>query len=128
MQQRNNRTNRIIRLCITAALVLIAGGLYYLAVIYLGVGIRCPFERLTGYLCPGCGLTRMCMAIMRGDLRAAFRYNRLTFALMPFYAWLAGYLGYRYVVYGDQKLPRWTTALLWVIVAAYIVFGIARNL
>lgn len=28
--------------------------------------IWCPFRRLTGFLCPGCGMTRACVSLVRG--------------------------------------------------------------
>ena len=35
----------------------------------------CPFHKLTGYDCPGCGMTRACMAILHGDFLLSFRFN-----------------------------------------------------
>ncbi|WP_370289303.1 DUF2752 domain-containing protein [Nocardioides sp.] len=34
--------------------------------------VICPFRRLTGLPCPGCGLTRSWVHLMHGDLPAAF--------------------------------------------------------
>ncbi|MBB4136022.1 DUF2752 domain-containing protein [Gordonia humi] len=34
--------------------------------------VLCPFRRLTGLPCPGCGLTRSFVYTMHGDLPAAF--------------------------------------------------------
>lgn len=38
--------------------------------------ILCPFRRLTGLPCPGCGLTRSIVALVQGDLDAAFAHHR----------------------------------------------------
>jgi hypothetical protein len=35
----------------------------------------CPFRRLTGLPCPGCGLTRSWVAFAHGDVGDAFGYN-----------------------------------------------------
>jgi Protein of unknown function (DUF2752) len=40
--------------------------------------ILCPFRALTGYPCPGCGMTRAFSAIAHGDLWRAVRYNPLS--------------------------------------------------
>jgi Protein of unknown function (DUF2752) len=37
--------------------------------------ILCPFRALTGYPCPGCGMTRAFSAIGHGELWRAVRYN-----------------------------------------------------
>lgn len=48
----------------------------------------CPFLSLTGFACPGCGLTRGFHALFHGDALGALDYN----ALLPFFAFFFGYL------------------------------------
>jgi len=36
---------------------------------------QCPFFTLTGIPCPGCGLTRACMLLLKGDFQASFRFH-----------------------------------------------------
>ncbi len=43
--------------------------------------VRCPFRFLTGISCPGCGMTRALLALLRGDLAAAYDYHPLVFLL-----------------------------------------------
>ena len=40
-------------------------------------GWQCPFFRLTGVPCPGCGLTRACLLLVRGNLQASIRFHAL---------------------------------------------------
>jgi hypothetical protein len=40
--------------------------------------ILCPFRALTGYPCPGCGMTRAFSAIAHGEPWRAVRYNPLS--------------------------------------------------
>ncbi|MEX2175787.1 MAG: DUF2752 domain-containing protein [Pirellulaceae bacterium] len=45
----------------------------------------CMFKRMTGWSCPGCGMTRCFISLAHGDLRAAWHYNPaglLLFAVM----------------------------------------------
>jgi hypothetical protein len=42
---------------------------------------ECPFFRLTGVPCPGCGLTRACMLLLRGEVQASIRFH----AFAPFF-------------------------------------------
>ena len=38
-------------------------------------GWECPFFRLTGIPCPGCGLTRAVILLLKGDLQASLRFH-----------------------------------------------------
>lgn len=40
--------------------------------------VLCPFRALTGYPCPGCGMTRAFSAIAHGEVWRAVRYNPLS--------------------------------------------------
>ena len=36
---------------------------------------ECPFFKVTGLPCPGCGLTRACLLLLQGDVPAAMRFH-----------------------------------------------------
>ncbi len=55
------------------AFLLPAGGLYALFVHATGLMIPCPFRLITGLKCPGCGMTHMCMSLLRLDFKAAVK-------------------------------------------------------
>ena len=86
-----------LRLALIFAALLLAGLLYVCLIRMFGIGICCPFEHLTGLLCPGCGVSGMMLALLRGDLAAAFACNPVTFCLLPAFAALIGYLSWRYI-------------------------------
>lgn len=46
--------------------------------------LPCAFFRLTGLPCPGCGLTRACLLLVQGDLRASFNYHAFAPVLVVF--------------------------------------------
>ena len=48
----------------------------------------CPLFKLTGFACPGCGLTRGFHALFHGDIMTALGFN----ALIPVYAFVFAYL------------------------------------
>ena len=54
------------------------------AYLYITVSFRiyCPFNRLTGLTCPGCGCTRALFSLMRGDFSAYFSYNPFALPLL----------------------------------------------
>jgi hypothetical protein len=39
--------------------------------------VLCPFRRLTGLPCPGCGMTRSFVALAHGDVGASFSFHPL---------------------------------------------------
>ena len=39
------------------------------------LGVTCIIKNLTGYICPGCGITRACLAALRLELKKACMYN-----------------------------------------------------
>ncbi len=46
-------------------------------VIFHLVGIGCPIKFVTGVSCPGCGMTRAYLALLRLDFAGAFHYHPL---------------------------------------------------
>jgi hypothetical protein len=92
-----------------------------------GVFPPCPFHALTGWWCPGCGLTRATHQLLHGDVLGALRYN----ALMPFVLtliallwidWYARSAGKRPIL---RRVPGWATAAGIVAAAG---FAVLRNL
>ena len=55
----------------------------YILITYLIEIPNCPVKLLTGYPCPGCGMTRAGFSIFKLDFKSAFEYNPLIFVL-PF--------------------------------------------
>ncbi|WP_309237213.1 DUF2752 domain-containing protein [Actinomadura sp. BRA 177] len=88
----------------------------------------CPFLMLTGYYCPGCGMTRLVYALTHGDVGTAFGLNPLLFVLLPVF----GYLYVRWTVKTAQGLPMRTILFKQPVVYAFlglvIVYWIVRNL
>ncbi|MFA1548104.1 DUF2752 domain-containing protein [Actinomadura chokoriensis] len=88
----------------------------------------CPFLTMTGYYCPGCGMTRLVYALTHGDVGAAFGYNPLLFALLPVF----GYLHVRWTVRTAQGLPMRTVLFRPAVVYSFLglvaVYWVVRNL
>lgn len=101
--------------------------LLVLAGVYLaGARIPCVFYRVTGYLCPGCGITRMCLALVHLDFVTAFSNNPLCFVLsIPFGGYFLYYL-YRSIQEREyREIPK---PIIYMILVVTIVFWITRNL
>ncbi|MFD0894123.1 DUF2752 domain-containing protein [Luteolibacter ambystomatis] len=64
---------------------------------------RCPFKSVTGHACPGCGLTRATLAMLRGDWAAMVKFHPLAPVFTLF--WIA-------VGIGLACPPPWRTAYI----------------
>ena len=93
-----------------------------------GLAVPCPFRAVTGWLCPGCGVTRLCLALLRWDWAAAWNANPVLLLMLPVLALLGVRLAVRYVREGAATGSKWESALLWAMAALLIVWGAARNL
>lgn len=99
---------------------------YYLWLNFTHLGIPCPFRTITGWLCPGCGITHMLIALIHLDFHTAYLENPFLLLTLPF---LIGEILYqRYLQLTKQVNPRWNQVLLWLYVITLIIFGILRNL
>ncbi len=119
---------RALKVILAGAAVLAAGVGYYILMSLTGRGIPCLFRRVTGLKCPGCGVSRMIMSLLRLDFAAAFEYNAVLLCLMlPLLSVTILFL-IRYVRTGNRALTRGENALLRVLAAVLIVWGVVRNL
>ena len=120
--------HRLRRLLLQAGLILGIGPAYAVFAGLTGLSIPCPFHALTGLLCPGCGVTRMCLALLTLDLSAAWAANPVLLLLLPVLAALLIRQAMRYVKTGRSTLSRRESALVWGMAAVLLLWGIARNL
>ena len=119
---------RLKKLLLYMMLLGMAGLLYGIFVSYTGLAIPCLFRKVTGLLCPGCGVTGLCVALLHLDWRGAFSCHPVLFVLLlPLTAvFICGAAGY--VQNGRFRFARWQNLILYVSVAALVIFGVVRNL
>jgi hypothetical protein len=87
----------------------------------------CTFHRLTGLNCPGCGTLRAAHQLLHGHLGEALRFNALFVLSLPLLAWV-GFRLARRSISGRPATPAVRTRWIWWYVAAWIVFGVLRDL
>lgn len=109
--------------------LLAAAGLAYAAFTAVtGVGLPCPFHAVTGLWCPGCGVSRMCLALLRLDFAEAWSWNPGLMLLLPFLAVLGLRVAVRYVRTGRAGPTRGEQIVIGLMVAFLVVYGVVRNL
>ncbi len=119
---------RLKRLLPGAAILLGAGLLYAAILRRTGLYIPCLFWKATGFKCPGCGVTTLCLALLRLDFAAAWAANPVLLLLLPLIAFLAARAIVRYVRQGSAALRPWEEGIVWAMVAVLILWGILRNI
>lgn len=100
--------------------------IYFILSELLDVGIPCLFYEITGYYCPGCGITRLLFSLLKLDFYQAFRYNPLIFILIIITGiyWLVKFILKKFMNISIE-IPNYVYYILLVIV---IIFGILRNI
>ncbi len=115
------------RLLIKIASVLALGIAYYIIIKIVGQGLPCPIKAITGKYCPGCGVTRMCMALISGDVKSALKYNLLLMALIPVFAVFGTRRAVIYVKTGHSEPDKLETVVILIVFVATVAFWIMRN-
>lgn len=122
------KSRRFFQILKPVLLLGMAGLVYGIFVRYTGLAIPCFFNKVTGLYCPGCGVTRMCVALLQFHFREAFYANPVILCMLPVFllVFLTGAV--RYVKDGVRELPRWQNIVLYICIGILVLFGILRNL
>lgn len=92
-----------------------------------GLWIPCPIHTLTGLDCPGCGVTRMCLALLRLDFSGAWAANPGLLLLSPLLLWLLLWQMADYIRTGVCRTTLGRSILGWSLVVLLVGYGVLRN-
>lgn len=120
--------HRLLRVLAWAGAVGLAAGVYVLLIRRFGRGLYCPIWSLTGLYCPGCGVSRMCLRLLRLDLAGALRANGLLLVTTPLLGGLLLARLARYVSRGRRDTPRWEEWSWRSLAVVFVLYGLLRNL
>ncbi len=91
-----------------ALFFILAGYILFLYITKIG----CPIRFLTGISCMGCGLTRACVSLLKGNLLEALVFHPLVL-LLP----IIGILFYRELTHKEKRIDK----ILWSIIIILFV-------
>lgn len=102
---------------------------YYFFNKYTDIYVPCIIHEITGFKCPGCGITHLVFALLHLDFHEAFISNPLVFIYMPFIIAYFIYFDYLYIYQKKDKIickiPNWVWVILIIITLGY---GVIRNM
>ena len=89
---------------------------------------KCIFLRLTGFYCPGCGVTRATYYLVHGNILEAFNYNQLYILFLPFMLYLY-ILNLDIKINGKEllKTPKFNLLFYILVGSTFIIFCVLRN-
>ena len=109
-------------------IVLVIGFLYFLFVKITGLSIPCVFYLITHKYCPGCGITRMFIDIIKFDFVSAASHNLFVLSILPFAFILFLYKMFVYIKTGENKTATWESIVYIILFLMCIAFTILRNI
>ena len=107
-----------------------AAAVWYFDPVNAGFFPACPLYSMTGFACPGCGMTRGFHALFQGDIVGALDFN----AMIPIVLVFFGYIFLSMVMVavrgrgiglGVNKFSMW---LIWLTFTTLLIFGVLRNI
>ncbi len=119
---------RLIRVLVINLSLLTIFIVYYVISQKIDIYIPCVFRMITGYKCPGCGITHYLFHLINLDFKSAFFDNPFVFICVPILFIYYLIANYNYVKYDNRNkvvIPRYLSNSLLIIA---LLFAIARNI
>jgi len=82
--------------------------------------IPCPFKKLTGIDCPGCGFQRSIIALLQGDVMQSLTYYPATLLLLSILLYMALNNKFHFKQYYTVK--KWMLLILAVVITSSYLF------
>lgn len=121
------QSTKILKHKLRNLILILCAGLFY--VVWLecgGTGIPCIFRKITGWLCPGCGITKLILGLLRLDFKYAYNANPFIFITIPYILFI---LSYDLICKNKEKcFTKLVNISEYVYVALLIMFGVYRNI
>ena len=123
--EEKKRAKRLLR---EVGWILVMGTAYAIWFSFTGIGIPCPIRAVTGYRCPGCGITHCAVNLLHGRVREAFEANQFVFILAPFGLIYGIWRAVRYIRDGSEEISIPETIVFAILFILAIAFAFYRNI
>lgn len=118
---------RIKRTVFTTVLFILIGLGYLILFDRMHIGLPCVFYEVTGFKCPGCGITRALAALLHLDFATAWKENPFAYPIILYGAAIYGYSAWSYIRTGQYRVAiPWEGVSIFFLVLL-ILWGILRN-
>lgn len=101
-------------------------GYYFLYVNFPKLTFKCFINEITGWNCPGCGVTRMFASFIKFNILEGVRYNYFLGITFPFVVFVLGYSSYLYIK--DRKSGKLFNVFCYLYIFLLLIWGIVRNI
>lgn len=108
--------------------VLVLLVLYFIEIKIWGFAIPCIFRAITGFKCPGCGVTHLLISLSHLDFKSAFRYNPFIFISSPLILYFVLKDTLFKCGFIKSKISHTENVVLYVYIALFVMFGVLRNI
>lgn len=108
--------------------ILVMGAAYAVWFSFTGIGIPCPIRLVTGYRCPGCGITHCAVNLLHGRIHEAYEANQFVFILAPFGLLYGIWRAIRYIRVGNEELSIPETVVFGILFVLAVAFAFYRNI
>lgn len=122
----NSIKKRAIAILLFSLLLTTIATMLFVAKKYFNIGISCTFYEILHVYCPGCGGTRMIIALSNLDFYQAFRYNPFLFVTSPILFVIYIQQSILYIKY--ERFSNYLDKFLIIYAVTLIMFGIIRNI
>ena len=112
----------------TLLLILLLLIIYIFIIKIFNIIIPCPINHFFHIDCPGCGLTRMFLSLLDGNIYSSFRYNMFMFLLLPIIFILFIDLIISIIIKKDSLIIKMPKYIYVVVLIFSLLFGIFRNI
>lgn len=94
------------------------------------ITVPCLFHKITGFYCPGCGMTRAFYSLIMLDFMGSLKNNLLLVFIIPttiYYLWhfFKNYIFTGNIISIDDVIPNWVLLVELILAISY---GILRNI
>ncbi|HBR32865.1 MAG TPA: hypothetical protein DD733_12380 [Clostridiales bacterium] len=114
------------RILIIYTAIFVSGLLYFIVFSLIGRFPSCIFYVTTGFYCPGCGITRMFLALLDGDFAKAVTYNTAAMLFIPI--WVIYSICYYFNKPGFIRSTKFFYVLFYTTVSFFVIYSILRNI